>query len=306
MSLGEDRHVSNGVLAKPALFIDGTSTAEKTVSRRSVQEQQLDPEPPGLQPSCIFAIDELTASIAHEVNQPLAAIVTNAEACLRWLNREEPRIDKARANLIAIIRNSLRSSAIVREIPALALSRRASKGRIDINGVVQEAIYFVSTEIAEANVKLRLDLASDLPQAQGDYVQLQQVIINLLTNAVQALSSVDERTREIIVRTMLGDDEIEIAVIDNGPGLRDDMVERVFEPYFTTKETGVGLGLAICRSIASLHSGRLWVTPNTTHGATFHLSLPVKETDSFRGQKAGNRGDLLVARAVDKRVAFAR
>jgi signal transduction histidine kinase len=218
----------------------------------------------------------MTASIAHEVNQPLAGVVTNAEACLRWLRRETPDVDAACRSVEWIIDDGNRASEVIRRVRTLAKKTSPEKAPLDVNDVVRETIPLVRRELISHRVSLRMDLAAAVPKTLGDRVQLQQVIINLVMNGIEAMKSVTDRPRELVVRS--GQDEpgqALISVADCGVGISAEDADRLFNPFFTTKSGGLGMGLSICRSIMEAHDGRLWATANLPHGATFQFTLPV-------------------------------
>ena len=227
--------------------------------------------------SRLMTLGELT-SIAHEVSQPLAAIVTNGEASLRWLKRSPPEIEEIRSGLQRIIGDARRASDLIHRIRTLSRKVEPEQVPLDLNQVVDEATRLVEREVLSHRVALRLDLAPDLPAVRGDRVQLQQVIINFLVNGVQAMATVDERPRELLVRSRRTEDEQAlVAVRDSGTGIDPEHAARLFDPFFTTKANGMGLGLSICRSIIETHGGRLWASPNVGPGATFQFSLPLAD-----------------------------
>jgi signal transduction histidine kinase len=223
----------------------------------------------------VTTLGELTASIAHEVNQPLAAVVNAAAACRRWLDGA-PNLDEARCAVDWIVNEGNRASEVIRRVRALANKTDIEKVPLDVNDVVREAIALVQRELIGQRVSLRMELAPALPMIPGDRVQLQQVIINLVMNGIEAMQSVTDRPRELVVRS--GQDEAGqalISVADCGVGIAAENVDRLFNPFFTTKSSGMGMGLSICRSIMEAHGGRLWATANIPHGATFQFTLPV-------------------------------
>jgi len=223
----------------------------------------------------VTLLGELTASIGHEVNQPLAAIVTNGEAAIRYLRRDPPELDEVRDALTSMIAEGKRASEIVRRIRSLIQKTTPQNAPMDINSVLTEGAALVQREVANQRVVVRLDLAPGLPEVLGDRVQLQQVIINLMVNAIQAMSGVDGRARELVVRS--GRDEagtVVVAVQDSGEGLDPAKADHVFDPFFTTKADGMGMGLSICRTIMDAHDGRIWASANDGPGATFRFSLP--------------------------------
>jgi C4-dicarboxylate-specific signal transduction histidine kinase len=223
----------------------------------------------------VMTLGELMASIAHEVNQPLAAVVTNAQVCLRWLALEAPRPDEARAAVERIVRASNRASEVIQRIRALVKKSEPQMVALDINDVLHEAISLEQREMLNQRVSLRTELASALPPVLGDRVQLQQVVINLVMNALEAMAPVTDRPREMLIRSQRDDsNEVLVAVRDSGTGIDAEKSERLFNAFFTTKPTGMGMGLSISRSIIAAHGGRLWASPNADHGATFQFTLP--------------------------------
>ncbi len=223
----------------------------------------------------VMTLGELMASIAHEVNQPLAAVVTNGQACLRWLALETPRLDEARAAVERVVRDGNRASEVIQRIRALAKKTEPQMVALDINDVIREAISLEQREMLSQRVSLRTELASALPPVLGDRVQLQQVVINLVMNAVEAMAPVTDRPRDILIRSQRDDaNEVLVAVRDSGLGIDSENADRLFNAFFTTKPSGMGMGLSISRSIIAAHGGRLWAAPNADHGATFQFSLP--------------------------------
>jgi PAS domain S-box-containing protein len=224
----------------------------------------------------VTTLGELTASIAHEVNQPLAAVVANAEACLRWLNRGTPNLDAACRSVKWIIDDGNRASEVIRRIRALANKTDIEKAPLDINDVVREVIALVQLELTSHGVSLRTDPAPTLPRILADRVQLQQVIINLVMNGIEAMQSVTDRPRELVIRSRQDETHrVLVSVTDCGVGISAENVDGLFNAFFTTKSGGMGMGLSICRSIIEAHGGRLWATANIPHGATFQFTLPV-------------------------------
>jgi PAS domain S-box-containing protein len=246
--------------------------------------------------SRVTTMGELAASIAHEVNQPLAGMLTNANASLRWLAKDVPNLAEAREAIRRIIRDGNRAGDVISRMRALFKRAPAAKEPIDINEVIQEVLLLTRIELQKNRVSLRTQFANDLPIVIGDKIQLQQVILNLVLNGIEAMSGVAEGQRELYVRSQkvtgdpreAGKETIEgnaltdpgsgsvlIAVQDSGPGLDAMELQRVFRPFYTTKSQGMGMGLAISRSIVEAHQGRLWVTPNAARGgAVFQLTLP--------------------------------
>jgi PAS domain S-box-containing protein len=229
----------------------------------------------------VTMLGELTASIAHEVNQPLAAVIANADACLSWLDRNPPDLDAARRSVEWIVEDGNRASEVIRRVRALAKKSGIERASLDINDVTRDAMALVQRELSSHGVLLKLELAPDLPRTFGDRVQLQQVIINLVINAMEAMEGVADRPRELTIRSGRCElDKVFLSVSDSGIGISDADAERVFAPFFTTKSSGMGMGLSICRSIVEAHEGRLSASRNEGDGATFQFVLPVHEEDT--------------------------
>jgi two-component system sensor kinase FixL len=221
----------------------------------------------------VMTMGELAASIAHEINQPLAAVVTNGSACMRWLTRSQPDLEEAKDAVQRIIRDGKRASEIIARIRAFLKRTAANRVRLDINEVIQETMALAGNE-AQRRVSLRTDFAANLP-VLGDRVQLQQVILNLMMNGIEAMSSVSDRSRQLLIKTRRDDSQkVLISVTDSGIGLDAKRVEHLFEAFFTTKTEGMGMGLSISRSIIEAHGGRLWATSNAGPSATFQFTVP--------------------------------
>jgi PAS domain S-box-containing protein len=223
----------------------------------------------------VTTLGELTASIAHEVNQPLAAAVANAEACLRWLDRETPDLVAARRSVEWVINDSCRASEVIRRVRALAKKSGIEKLPLDVNDVVREAIVLVQRELSSQLISLRAELAPSLPMILGDRVQLQQVIINLVMNGIEAMQPIKDRERELVIRSSQDETRrVHVSVTDCGVGISAEIANRLFNAFFTTKASGMGMGLSICRSIVEAHEGRLSASRNEGSGATFQFVLP--------------------------------
>jgi PAS domain S-box-containing protein len=222
----------------------------------------------------LTTLGQLTASIAHEVNQPLAAIVANGDACLRWLRRDPPDLGKAHDSVEAMISDGNRASEVVRRIRGLAKYSSPHPTLVNINDVIEEVILLVRREVMSSQVTVQLDLARDLPPVLFDRIQLQQVIINLVVNSIQAMADIGDRPRALLIRSRRDDAEkVLIAVTDTGAGIDPVTARRLFEAFYTTKSTGMGIGLSICRSIVEAKGGRIWATANDGPGATFQFTL---------------------------------
>jgi PAS domain S-box-containing protein len=229
----------------------------------------------------ITALGELTASIAHEVNQPLAAVIANAEACLRWLDRETPDLAAARRSAEWVISDGTRASEVVRRVRALANKSDIEKVPLDLNTAVRDVIALVQREVSSQGVSLRTELEPALPRILGDRVQLQQVIINLVMNSIEAMQQVTDRPREMVIRSRQCEArQALVSVTDCGVGIPAENANRLFNPFFTTKSSGLGMGLSICRSIVEAHGGRLSVCGNEGPGATLQFVLPLHEEDA--------------------------
>jgi PAS domain S-box-containing protein len=225
----------------------------------------------------VATLGEFAASIAHEINQPLAGVVTNGQACLRWLGREVPDLAEARAAVERIIRDGNRAGEVIARVRALLRKAAPQRARLAINDVIAEVIALADSELRRHGVALHTDLAAGLPPVLGDRIQLQQVLLNLLLNGMEALRGVTDRPRTLIVRSQPeAAAAIRVGVQDVGPGIAPQDLERIFTAFVTTKPEGLGMGLAISRSIIEAHGGRLWATPNDGPGATVQFTLPIR------------------------------
>jgi PAS domain S-box-containing protein len=224
----------------------------------------------------VMLLGELTASIAHEINQPIAATVTNAGAGLRWLAAEPPGIENARVSLENIVKDGHRAGAVMNRIRALIKNVPPRRDRLDINEAILEVIALAHSELQKNRVKLQTRLSTNLPLVPADRVQLQQVMLNLMVNAIEAMSGVDDRPRELVVGSGKSEsNDVYVDLRDSGPGLDPGSLERLFDSFYTTKREGMGMGLAISRRIVESHGGRIWATPNDPHGAVFGFTLPL-------------------------------
>jgi signal transduction histidine kinase len=219
---------------------------------------------------------ELTASLAHEVNQPITAAVTNANACSRWLAHDIPDLEEARAAAARIVRDGTRAAEIVSRIGLLFKKGTPQRELVDVHEVIRETIALLRSEATRDSISVRTELAASLPQIMGDRVQLQQVLMNLIMNSIDAMKGVDG-TRELVIKSQPGEDEqVLVSVSDTGVGLPPQQADQIFNAFFTTKPHGTGMGLRISRSIVESHGGRLWAADNSPRGASFCLTLPTK------------------------------
>jgi PAS domain S-box-containing protein len=223
----------------------------------------------------VLTMGELTASIAHEVNQPLTAVINNSNACLRWLARETPDLEALREALRDIITNGQRASDVITRIRMALKKAPTPVVPLDINEVIEEVVGLTHHEVQQHGVQLHTELAANLPHISGDRVQIQQVLLNLLMNSIEAMSTVMNRPRQLLICSgRAGSDNILVAVQDSGIGLDSQTLERMFDAFYTTKSTGMGMGLSISRTIIKAHGGQLWAEPSSGHGATFQFILP--------------------------------
>ena len=224
----------------------------------------------------VTSMGELMASIAHEVNQPLAAIVANGNACQRWLAGATPNLEEGRAAVARMISQGNRASDLIKEIRAFIKKSPPQKGRVEINDLIRETLALVSRELARNQVALQTNLAADLPALAADRVQVQQVLLNLIMNGIEAMSAIDSSSRELTITSEPSQDPAGVLVMvrDSGTGISPQSRDRLFETFFTTKAGGMGMGLSISRSIVTAHGGRLLAAANTDHGATFQFTIP--------------------------------
>src|ERR1700730_16859735 len=245
--------------------------AEARDSERRYREMQMEVA----HANRLATMGQLTASIAHEVNQPIAAAVTNAQAALRWLAARPPDLEEIRQALDRIVKNANRAGDVIGRIRELIKKAPPRKDRVDINEAIREVIELTRGEAVKNGASVQTSLGESLPLIEGDRVQLQQVVLNLIVNAVQAMCAVVDRPRELFITTAQAEPNgVLVAVKDSGPGLTPASLENLFAPFYTTKPGGLGLGLSICRSIIEAHGGRLWASPNVPRGAIFQFTVP--------------------------------
>ena len=223
----------------------------------------------------LATLGEMTASIAHEVNQPLAAVVTNANACIRWLAHQPPNLAEARQAVGRIIKEGNRASDVIGRIRALVKKAPPRKDWLNINEIILEVIALTRSEVHRNRVSLKPRLSDGLPPVLADRIQLQQVILNLIINGLEAMSGVVDRSRELLVSSGMNDSAgVLVSVLDSGKGLDPGSLDHLFDAFFTTKAEGMGMGLAISHSIIVAHGGLLWALPNSPWGAVFQFTLP--------------------------------
>jgi signal transduction histidine kinase len=225
----------------------------------------------------VSMLGEMAASLAHEIKQPIAAAITTANSCIEWLAQEPPNLDRARAAAARIDKYGSRASEIIDRIRSFYKKSPPQRELVDINGIIHEMLTLLKGEAHRSSVVMRTDLSAEVPKIMVDRVQLQQVFMNLMLNAIEAMA---DSGGELTVKSELQDGELEFSVSDTGVGLPMEKIDQIFSAFFTTKPQGSGMGLAISRSIVESHGGRLWATANDGHGATFHFSLPIHVTES--------------------------
>jgi PAS domain S-box-containing protein len=255
---------------KAALVISRDLT-EHTLASEAFRQAQTDLA----HASRMTTMGELTASLAHEVNQPIAAAMTCASTCVRWLTRDEPDLGEAREAALGAVRNAKRAADIINRIRSISRRGESKRQLVDINEVIQEIIALLQNEARRHSISIRTDLGANLPTVTADSLQLQQVMMNLIMNSIDAMKDVDQ-TRELSIRSQsAGDQQLMITVSDTGVGLPPQQAEQIFNAFFTTKPHGIGMGLRISRSIVESHGGRLWAANNLSRGASFYITLPV-------------------------------
>jgi PAS domain S-box-containing protein len=223
----------------------------------------------------ITTMGELTASLAHEVKQPIAAAVTDANTCVRWLSRDDPDVEEAREAASRVVKDATRAAEIITRVRQLFKKGTPEQALINVNEIIREMIVLLGSDATRYDVSIQTELAKDLPQVMGDRVQMQQVLMNLMTNSIDAMKDLDG-TRELIISSQAEDGQLMISVSDTGVGLPPKQADQIFDAFFTTKPQGTGMGLRISRSIVESHGGRLWAADNSPRGASFHLTLPIK------------------------------
>jgi PAS domain S-box-containing protein len=274
---GSIKHVysmAHRVIDDSDTLVEYIGTVMDVTERRRAEEALRQAQADLAHVNRVTTMGELTASLAHEVNQPIAAAVTNANTCLRWLTRDHPDLEEARAAAMRIVKDGTRAADIISRIRLLFKKGTPDWELVDINEVIREMIVLLRGEATRYNIAVQTDLAADLCQAMGDRVQLQQVMMNLIMNSIDAMKEVEGK-REVAIKSECAEDRhLLVSVSDTGVGLPPQEVSQIFNAFFTTKPDGTGMGLSISRSIVESHGGRLWATANSGRGATFHLTLP--------------------------------
>ena len=229
----------------------------------------------------VLSVGELASSITHEINQPIGAIAASGQSALGWLRREPPDLDRAVAAIERTVRDALRAGAIVQRVRNMLAKTEPELVPLDVNAVVTDVLGFLDDERRSREVTVTTDLGADLPPVMGDPVQLQQVVVNLVMNGIEAMRATPASGRLMSIRTRATEQGgVSVAVEDRGSGIEADVIERVFDPFFTTKPSGVGLGLAITRSIIESHGGRIWAGTAAPNGALFQFTLPAAAGDA--------------------------
>jgi C4-dicarboxylate-specific signal transduction histidine kinase len=251
---------------------------KEMIERQHAEEALLEAQAELARVTRALDMGELVVTIAHEVNQPLTAIVTNGNFCLRRLEGVTPNLDELRAAIAEIVSDGRRASAVISRIRGLLMKGAFRRTELDINRIIQDVRILLRTELTRGHVSVRADLASGLPRVAGDQVQLQQVLINLIMNAVEAMRLPAERPRRLLIRSAKSTDGVLVQVQDSGPGIEPGLADRIFEPFFTTKAEGIGMGLSISHSIIESHGGHLSLA-SSSEGALFEFILPVTIND---------------------------
>jgi PAS domain S-box-containing protein len=258
-------------------LIEYIGTVMDVTERRRAEEALREAQSDLARINRVTTMGELTASLAHEINQPIAAAVTNANTGLRWLAAGTPNLEEARAAVARIVKDGTRAAEIIKRIRLLFKKGTPERELVDVNDVIREMIVLLRSEAMRYSISVRTELAGDLPEVIGDRVQLQQVLMNLMLNGIEAMKDVNG-TGELAIKSQREENElIQVSVSDTGVGLPAQQADQIFNAFFTTKAQGTGMGLSISRSIVESHGGRLWAIANSGRGATFHLTLPTKD-----------------------------
>jgi C4-dicarboxylate-specific signal transduction histidine kinase len=265
---------------------DRTAALEKTneqlraeiIERKRAEESYSKTQSELAHVTRVMTMGELAASIAHEVNQPLSGVVINGNTCLRWLAANPANVEEAQEAARRIVRDGKRAGDVIARIRALATKSSSTKERMNMNEAIQDVVGLARDEVRRKGVKLRTELARDLSPVMGDRVQLQQVLLNLIMNGVDAMSTVGERDRQLVIKTQRDEsDQVRVAVQDSGIGLDQEIMQKIFDAFYSTKPGGMGMGLSISRSIVQNHGGRLWAAANDGPGTTFQFTVPTHQ-----------------------------
>jgi PAS domain S-box-containing protein len=291
---GTIRHIhslSHPVSNKSGAVIEYVGTVIDTTDRKLAEEAARRAQAELAHAARALTLGEMTTSIAHEVNQPLGAIVANGQACLRLLARDARDLEEVREAVGCMISDAMRASEVIKRIRALLKKNAPEKAPLDINETIQEVIALAAGGLGKNQVLLRTELEADLPPVLGDRIELQQVLLNLILNGCEAMSGVGWRPRELLINSRKSEsDKVMVAVRDSGVGIDPPTAERLFDAFFTTKEGGLGLGLSISRTIIEAHGGRLWASSNEDRGATVQFTLPtIFEVGDDQGKSNGHR-----------------
>jgi PAS domain S-box-containing protein len=272
--------VGHPVLNASGNLVEFVGSSTDITERKRAEESLRQTQADLVRVSRVTTMGELTASLAHEVNQPIAAASTNANTCLRWLAGDTPNIEEASAAAMRIVKDAKRAAEITSRVRQLFRKGTSQRDLVDVNEIIREMIVLLRGETTRYNIFVGTDLAEDLPQVLADRVQLQQVLMNLVINGIEAMKDADG-TRELAIRSQrMLDDEVVVSVSDSGVGLPPEQTEQIFNAFFTTKPHGTGMGLRISRSIIESHDGRLWAADNSPRGASFYFTLPIKTEES--------------------------
>jgi C4-dicarboxylate-specific signal transduction histidine kinase len=266
------------VFLAAALLITGLMEVKRRVeeSRNRAEEALREAHADLAHVNRVTAMGELAASLAHEVNQPIAAAVTDANTCLRWLTRDHPDVEEARQAASRVVKDAARASDIIIRVRSLFKKGTSQQELVDVNEVIREMIVLLRSQATRYSISMRTELSEDIPQIMGDRVQLQQVLMNLMMNGIEAMKDV-AGPRDLAIDSQRAEDEqLMVSVSDTGVGLPPQQEDQIFNAFFTTKRDGTGMGLRISRSIVESHGGRLWAADNPPRGARFHLTLPIK------------------------------
>jgi PAS domain S-box-containing protein len=275
---------ATGVYDENGQVIQWFGTNTDVEERRRVDEALREAHAELAHVARLTTMGELVVSLAHELNQPLAGVITNGEACRRWLDRDPPNLGEAMSAVRRVIRDAARAGDVVAHTRAFLQRMPSERSPIDVGQVIRESLAFVAADVARHGVVVREMLSEDLPPVLADRIQLQQVVLNLILNGIEAMEHVADQTRDLLIRAERGElgesPGVLVTVQDTGTGVEEANLERLFDAFYTTKPSGLGMGLSISRSIVEAHEGRLWGVPNTGRGMTFYFALPVLGSQS--------------------------